>query len=67
MWEVETHDWRFSKYKSMFRVLGSQKARQTFTTLTIPYAGEYAEKQEFWGGAVIGTTDMESILVIAPT
>lgn len=38
-----------------------------FTTLTIPCPGEDAEEQEPSGGALIGTTDVQNVLVIAPT
>ena len=38
-----------------------------FTMLTIPYPGEDTEEQEHWGGAIVGTTTVESVLVIVPT
>lgn len=45
-----------------------QPKRMTNVPFTdTPYPGEDAEEQEHWGGAVVGTTDVESVLVIAPT
>lgn len=48
-------------------MLRSHKEWQMSTTLTIPYAGGDADEQELWGGTVIDRTDVESVLVIAPT